>query len=321
MNRSKGPKRLATLFGVLAVAVLAVSLSGCCCGGAGKNNGTQQGADTRVSAEFGDPEPVSIIGYSGDAMEPFMSRDGSLLLFNDRNDPGTDTNLYYAKRINDTAFQFEGEIKGANSDALDGVASMDQEQNLYFTSTRSYSTTLSTIYTAHFDDGSAADVKLVEGISMMQAPWVNMDSEISADGQTLYYTENQFDPGSAVPKTSDICIATKDGDASFKPRADSGQIMQNVNTAQYLEYAPCTTADQLRLYFTRADLSAGDVRIMVAARNSTSEPFGVPETIGSITGGVKEAPTISPDGNCLYYHLLDNGTYHIYMVRRIATTA
>lgn len=40
-----------------------------------------------LSVAFADPERVTIQGYDGDAMEPFLSRDGRFLLFNNRNDP------------------------------------------------------------------------------------------------------------------------------------------------------------------------------------------------------------------------------------------
>ena len=42
-------------------------------------------------ANLGNPVRVTIRGYHGDAMEPFVSPDGKYLFFNSRNDPGTDT--------------------------------------------------------------------------------------------------------------------------------------------------------------------------------------------------------------------------------------
>jgi hypothetical protein len=86
---------------------------------------------------FRDPKPVTIRGYSGQAMEPFLTRDGRYLLFNNSNDPATDTDLQYAERVDDGTFDYRGKIRGANSAALDAVPSMDREGNLYFVSTRS----------------------------------------------------------------------------------------------------------------------------------------------------------------------------------------
>src|ERR1700730_10102518 len=59
--------------------------------------------------DFANPQRVTIAGYSGDAMEPFVTRDGRLLFFNNSNQ-SADTNLFWAVRIDDLAFQFRGEI-------------------------------------------------------------------------------------------------------------------------------------------------------------------------------------------------------------------
>src|SRR5918911_4706579 len=63
---------------------------------------------------FRSPQRVVIRGYSGEAMEPFISRDGRYLFFNNRND-APDTNLHYAERMDDVTFDYRGELKGANS--------------------------------------------------------------------------------------------------------------------------------------------------------------------------------------------------------------
>ncbi|MBN2098018.1 MAG: hypothetical protein JW753_00320 [Dehalococcoidia bacterium] len=88
--------------------------------------------------DFANPERVTILGYSDHAMEPFISRDGKYLFFNNSNDPDVDTNLYWAERIDDLTFQYKDEIGGVNTTALEGVASMDRNGVFYFISTRSY---------------------------------------------------------------------------------------------------------------------------------------------------------------------------------------
>src|ERR1700722_20463485 len=81
---------------------------------------------------FTNPEPVTIEGYSQDAMEPFISPDGNYLFFNNSNSAST-TNLYYATRIDDVTFQYQGEIAGANAgpNTLTAVASMDINNIFY----------------------------------------------------------------------------------------------------------------------------------------------------------------------------------------------
>ena len=95
--------------------------------------------------EFSNPEMVQILGYddndgnSNDAMEPFISRDGNYLFFNSSNAAPT-TSLFWATRINDVTFQYQGEMGGEvnSSGPLDAVASMDSNGIFYFITTRSY---------------------------------------------------------------------------------------------------------------------------------------------------------------------------------------
>ena len=69
---------------------------------------------------------MTIRGYDGDAMEPFITKDGRWLLFNNRNDPRINTDLHFAARVDDLTFTYKGEIKGVNTAALEGVPSVDQ---------------------------------------------------------------------------------------------------------------------------------------------------------------------------------------------------
>lgn len=64
-----------------------------------------------TDAEFGNKMKVEIIGYDKDVMEVFLSRDGKLLFFNNSNAAGENTNLHYAKFLNDSTFQYLGELK------------------------------------------------------------------------------------------------------------------------------------------------------------------------------------------------------------------
>lgn len=55
--------------------------------------------------EFKTPQRIEIKGYQDNAMEPFISRDGQYLFFNNSNEPPDKTDLFYAKKINDDSFQ------------------------------------------------------------------------------------------------------------------------------------------------------------------------------------------------------------------------
>jgi len=267
-----------------------------------------------AAGDFADPKPVEIVGYQGHAMEPFISRDGRYLLFNNRNDPGENTDLHWALRLSDLSFRYGGRIEGVNTSALEGVPSLDNEGNLYFVSPRSYKDTLSTVYRAKFKDGAANGVELVKGLSLGKPGIVTFDAEISADGQFLYGADGDF-TGSNAPKSADMFIARRVGDG-FERLPDSARIMANVNTSA-LEYAPAISRDGLELFFTRLSgvLLWRKLTIEHAIRKSPDEPFGPSQTIGAISGFV-EAPSLTSDGKALYYHAKVDGTFRIYRVTR-----
>jgi len=72
--------------------------------------GTVASQKEREYTAFSNPERITIRGYSDHAMEPFISRDGRYLFFNNSNDPSVNTNLHYAERINDLTYEYKGEV-------------------------------------------------------------------------------------------------------------------------------------------------------------------------------------------------------------------
>ena len=280
------------------------------------------GGDAKDS-EFGSPRRVKIEGYdeAQGAMEPFISRDGRFLLFNSQHRGGTPPDLHYAERVDDLTFRYRGPVKGANSDTVDGAPSMDRSNRLYFISPRDYAKRLATIYSARFNGGAIDPPRLIEGdVAPGKPGMLNMDAEISADGKTLYYCVNEWNTEHNLPRTSDIQVARLSG-GQFETFADSAAIFHAVNSED-LEYAPALSADERELFFTRASftfsggkLSLAQTGIMVASRNAAGEPFGKPRRITSITGFV-EGPTITPDGNKVYYHRRDGDRFHLYVVTR-----
>jgi hypothetical protein len=261
---------------------------------------------------FRAPQRVTIRGYDGHAMEPFFTRDGRYLMFNNLNDPRENTNLHYAERKDDLTFVYRGEIKGINTPALEGVPSMDRDGMLYFVSPRSYGETFSTLYRGRFKDGSVDGVELVPGISRKQPGIVNFDVEISADGKTLYTVDALFENGG--PKTADFIIAIRDGQG-FKRDPKGSEILKHVNT-EALEYAADISADGLELFFTRVDFPpTTPPAIYRAARKSQEEPFEKPQRVAGPTGFV-EASTLSYDGKTMYFHKKEKERHVIYCMKR-----
>ena len=196
----------------------------------------KSGTNENLSTEYSNPVKVQINGYSGNVMEPFISRDGSILLFNNLNAAPENTNLHWATRINDSVFQYNGEIAGVNTADLEGVPTLDNSGNLFFVSTRNYATALSTLYQAEFSNGTATNVQLVPGVWKLQAGWVNFDIEVSADGNTLYFVDGLFGQGGS-PTSADLVIAEKTA-SRFTRKLNSNDVLKNINTGA-LEYAAC----------------------------------------------------------------------------------
>lgn len=271
-----------------------------------------------IFSEFKNPQKVNIIGYTDHAMEPFISRDGQYLFFNNRNIPTVNTNLHYATKIDDNTFQYQGEVQGVNTDVLEAVPSMDINNNFYYTSIQNI-VEWSVIKRGTFNNGVVSNIEpiIVEGIPA-GIKRIAMGGEISSDGNTLYYIAAKIDGGS-TPSEMNILIAKKISSNRFKTVAKSQEIMKNINTNN-LEYASALSVDELELYFTRAvklvdGVGLGGLAVYITTRNSLSEPFGVPERIDTITG-FAEAGTITSDGKILYYHKEDKGIFYIYKVTR-----
>ncbi len=263
--------------------------------------------------QFGAAVPVTIEGFSGQAMEPFVTRDGKYLFFNDSNDPSVDTNLHWARRVNDVTFAYEGQVPGVNSPQLDGVPSIDAAGVLYFVSPRSYGTTLSTLHRARWQ-GDVAEIGLVPGISERVPGMVSFDVEVSADGNEIVLADGEYRRGDVVPRSADLLHAYRQGDAFMRDPA-SRALFATVNTPA-LEYAASLSADGRELFFTRADPARGiEPGIWRARRAGPTLPFGHTEPVPA-AAGYAEGPSISGDGRTLYFHRRGPQGFSLYCVQR-----
>jgi hypothetical protein len=185
--------------------------------------------EEKASEFFANPQPVTIAGYDGSAMEPFISPDGQFLFFNNENDEKVNTNLHFAQRTGNNAFRYLGELPGVNSPSLDAVASIDNAGHFYFTTLRDYDRTMNSIYTGEFDGREVRNVRPVAGEISPNSPFtVNMDASISPDGQTLYISRAVIVPGAPAPKKSQLMVARRKNGA-FAIATDCDRIMKNVN--------------------------------------------------------------------------------------------
>lgn len=310
-------------------------------GCSGNDDGVPNPDPEQKTPVFQNPRAVTVQGYSGDLMEPAISRDGQILFFNNLNadmlpsGATNDTNLHYATRIDDVTFEYAGEVNGANIDndpdnnELEGVASSDKNNRLYFIYTGEYFNSsgqnyLRSIFYGDFSNGNLVSMGSVPNLKMDRPSnenpvpgELNFDAEIHYDGEELYFVEGIFS-GSSFPDEANIGLATK-MNGVFSVHPDSKNLFSKINTGA-LEYAPSISTNSLEFYFTRAtgSIETGiDFGVYVATRNSVSEPWDNVTRIGIISGEITEAPSIEIDGKLLYYHQKVNGLYQIYVVERI----
>ena len=265
---------------------------------------------------------VTINNLSFDAMEPFIAPDGNYLYFNNLND-GINTKLYYATKVNDSTFNFVGELIGTNQTTpphLDAVADMDANGNFYWTSTRNYPNELNNLFHGTFSAGNVSNIERVQGNFNRNTPgWLVMDHGISLDGQFLYFSNARFDEANCQgPCETTLGVAQKDNVSTFNTLPNSASILQNINDVNYIYYAPCISSDNLELYYTRylkGQITSGTVfEICVAVRSSSSSDFSIPRVLFSDNiSNLIEAPTLTADKNIMYYHQKTTNSHKIVM--------
>ncbi len=297
-------------WGIVGAALLAIGP-----GAAATVSSMAPGMEDR---SFRTAEPVEIAGFAGDAMEPFVTRDGRWLIFNTRNGPRDPTDLMLARRIDDRHYAFVGPLAGANSKSLDGVGSVDRDGGFFFVSNRDYDRSGNTLWTGRFADGVVSDVRpLATDFTPKRLLRLNIDLEISADGSELYVAENRWNLFRGRPASSHLAVSRRVGER-YERRVDSDRLMQAIN-GDALDYAPATSADRLTLYFTRWNPRIlGDVpRLMVSRRGSIDAAWGAPQHIVAAAGFV-EGATIVP-GECgVLYHARIGEAYRLFVIRRLA---
>ena len=282
--------------------------------------------------DFSNPELVTIEGYDGPAQDPTLSPDGTILLFDSHtDDPKIPVKLYWAKKTDYKTFVFQGEIRGVNQSGGDSITgTMDRNYNFYFTST-SLTPPLPVIARGVFTDGTVANVAPIKGLpSPASGPWspgqtitVPVSVQITPDGNTLYLSELELQidsnrrPGKPVGGT--ISVKSRNSDGAFTKKSNSDSLLKNVNALGKILYGAVESTDGLELYFTGSDdpTAGGDhIRIYVARRSLTSEPFGTPEEI-TTPWSLVEAPYPSPEGTYLYFHrILSGSEAKVYVMTR-----
>ncbi len=288
-----------------------------------------------LKATFSDPHPVHIKGLPRGAdktpistEEPFVSRDGRFLFFNTgKNENHKD--LQYAELIQ-KKWIYRGQIgPDINTEKfVEGNPTMDENNNFFYINTGVDRMVSSAKFSP--ETGQLSEVKEFRNIPNRQMKMVdqkfhgNMGVEVSADGQTIYFSRATWElRGKSLGRVlaSNIFFLSKKKKSYFFDRMQVKKIMRNINTTD-LEYAASISSDGLELFFTRLSLEAfkkGKIRskIMHATRSALSEPFGQPKMIKSIGGSdFVEGPAISHDNKELFYHKYNGSKFRLFKVKR-----
>jgi len=227
--------------------------------------------------EFINDRLVKIKGYDGDVMEAFITRDNQYLFFNDMKTTEKDKDIFWAKLIDNYTFEFMGEIENINTRSVEGVPTMDRLGNFYFISGDKYSKTLVTMYGGKFYRGAVRDIKPLSDLSLGKIGWLNMDSEISSDGKTIYSTHSYFGEKTGFPTQSYFFYAKKQG-GRFIPQGNSDEIFKEINKDEIV-YGLTISEDQREILYTRLLLPGFRFETLRAVRDSKDSPFKKPEVV------------------------------------------
>jgi len=206
-----------------------------------------------VVSEFINERKVEITGYSSDVMEPFISKDGNYLFFNNLQGISR-KELYYVERVDDITFEFKGEIQGVNSADVDGNPTMDENNNFYFISTRDLNKGIKTIYSGIFNNGIVTGLHQINGTINISTPlWINMGVEISKIGNILFTSNAKFNIGENFPNKGNIRFAIRN-ESEFNIPNNETDILANINTDAAIEYAGELSANELELFYSQVTL-------------------------------------------------------------------
>ncbi|MCB0322913.1 MAG: hypothetical protein KDD69_05045 [Bdellovibrionales bacterium] len=297
-------------------------------------------ADTLASkaAAFKAPQEVIVhdlpLDKDGDGIsteEPFLSRDGKFLFFNS-GESENHKDLHYAK-LQDERWVYQAEMgPGVNTpDDVEGNPTLDSAGNFYFVDSKFPHMIRGGTF--HSVTGELSDLYEVQEVPkkevqlFRQQIFGNMGVEVSADGDLLFFDRAAWQLRLIALGqifASDIYFLERKAGRWAYDEAKAKRIMAAINTDD-CEYAESLSTDTLEIFFTRLDprnIKPGNVRskIMYSSRNAITEPFPKPVAIPAIgESDFVEAPSISADGQALYYHkLVRQGTFRIFKVSRKA---
>ncbi len=265
-----------------------------------------------LGTSYAAPRRVTVLGYTGHMLDPFVSRDGRYVLFSNK---GSGRDLHYAVRKEPDTFIYKGRLSSLNVQGLAGMPTIDWRGALYFISAKAIGAAGAAIYRTNFVGGTTSRALFVEGDFGGRGRF-NMDVEISADGGTLYVSRAVKTWFQAAPRQSNIVLAMRTGSHRFQLVPEGETIMAQINTND-LEYGPSVSPDETIIFFTRSTPRAFQKKssegngIYVAVRDTLDVPFSDVTLLSALKGFVG-SPALADRGCSLYYHRNDPDFYSVY---------
>lgn len=243
--------------------------------------------------EFGAGEPVALTGSWGVEAARFNASQNFVYLALYPWPGDKSMTELYTSPFNTVTKRFGGfsKINGISFGSYDSYPTITPDDgHIVFASSRS--TSALAIWIATSTDGSY-DKPTIKMLPMPAGQTFANEPYILADGRTLYFSAGTF---SSWRLYKAVGTPPAFGTASPVPVA--------LTTNGYDE-APVVTDDELELFFASNRADTGDDKafdIYTATRTVTSEPFGNPRRLTSVSTSGTDWPTwISPTGCELYY--------------------
>jgi Tol biopolymer transport system component len=244
------------------------------------------------------PVPVSEINTMSSEGAPFLSYDGLTLYYSRQ--LGSNHIFSATRSVPYGPFTSEQVLDNLSLPANYSWVSPDNLRLYYYSSYRSRYIKMSERASVNDPWQAGTDVVELNALGGVANP------SLSPDELTIVFT------GTSVPGGLggyDIWMGTRND--RYSPFGNFRNLSE-INSTDW-DFHPRLSYDGLTLYFASRRNAGGD--LYEATRPSLDSPFGSPERISDFDSlrGVFEYPSISADGNALYFARLYDASYDIYV--------
>lgn len=261
------------------------------------------------SCTWSAPEEITGLNVTGALWGPTLSQDGLTLYF--ARAEGSEEEILVATRPDrGTAFNPATVVPGIQSMQLDGTPHLSSdERTLYFFSTRPGGVGGRDIWYA--TRGSSSDPfgapNLLPNVNTSDTEYV---PRVSPDSLTVWVSSGR----SGGSGSMDIWTSTRSSRTENFPAL---RLWSEINSPSF-EAAVTFSSDGLFVVFASDRGSSQQLDLWMATRESTTAPFGTPESIALANTSENEGdPILSADDSELFYSSVRDGSRKLWRLRRV----